>query len=72
MTRQELLDLCLTFPDTYGDALFDDPNWTVGRDVYKRQFSCCSVRTRTVQQSSSAVRLLQTPNALLRKERLLW
>ena len=37
MTRQELLDLCLTFPDTYEDAPFDDPNWTVVRHRANRK-----------------------------------
>lgn len=31
MTRRELLDICLSFPDSYEDAPFDDPNWTVAR-----------------------------------------
>ena len=40
MTRQELLDLCLTFPDTYEDAPFDDPNWTVVPASGKSQMLC--------------------------------
>ncbi len=29
--RQEVIDFCLTLPDTYEDYPFDDPNWTVMR-----------------------------------------
>lgn len=31
MTRQELIQFCLTLPDTYEDQPFHDQNWTVIR-----------------------------------------
>lgn len=31
MNRQELIDYCLTLPDTYEDYPFHDNNWTVIR-----------------------------------------
>ena len=41
MTRQELIDLCLTFPDAYEDYPFDDGKdehaWTVMRHLKNRK-----------------------------------
>ena len=37
MTRRELAELCLAFPDSYEDAPFHDPNWTVIRHRSNRK-----------------------------------
>lgn len=37
MNRQELIALCLTYPDAYEDYPFDDINWTVIRHRVNRK-----------------------------------
>ena len=49
MTRQDLIDFCLTFPAAYEDYPFDDPNttdnpWTIMRyKTNKKSFACIHV-----------------------------
>ena len=37
MTRRELLERCLCFPDVYEDQPFEDPNWTAVRRCANRR-----------------------------------
>lgn len=36
-TRQQAVSYCLTFPDSYEDTPFHDPNWTVVRNMQNRK-----------------------------------
>lgn len=39
-TRQEALDYGLSFPNTYQEAPFHDPNWQLIRVNDSKRFSC--------------------------------